>query len=406
MRQSTQQQQRRARSSSGPPPPALTAAVVRLMVATGHLGALQLCRMCRVSSIWRVVALDDEAWAVLCHTRWPNTASVPLALLQLKGHRWLYAQRVRTSPPAVLPPLAPPTLSADQLILLVDISLAGVPKLSTALTGADLQPFCAGDYIELPLAKPVHLADLQLADTGQWELKDGVAPLEDNNPFSQFVHPFREMEWDAAVHLLRTTDHKCIRLFSHDRVQWEANSSFKSPPEGLAEENIEWEKVAPGPGTLELHSEELPGVELNDHGSKIARRLSADGNFRGLYFDLGAKIDIPLDAQYFGFKDMLAAFREHNGYREYSMAAFHCFNREYWEAVAEEGGAASSEAEHHFQRALSQPAEARQLRLSAFRLSVWQKLDEEGSAQEFIERDGVSFLHLLQAFRAWGDDGF
>lgn len=390
MRQSSRQ--RRAHSVSDSAVPLTFDVVVRLMVTTGHLGAMQLGRLCRVCSTWRAAALDDEAWAHLCHSRWANTVHVPRSVLQLKGHRWLYAQRLKTWSQPPLPPLAPPSIGAEQLILLVDISLAGVPKLSTGLTGATLEPFLSTGSIDLPLTEPIRLGEPKLSSDGQWDMEFASQP-----------------QWDAAVHLLRTTDQKCVCLFSYESASWD-QMGIVTPPKDLDAKNIDWKRVEPDPVRVDLSSEPLPGLELNDYGTKIAQRLK---NFEGLYFDFSTEIKLPLDARYFGFQDMLAGFRELFEGRGYSMADFHCFSRNFWERAGEQFSLDDSDEEldaeletlkQHFRRAQRQPAKAKQLQISSFTLLAWQ---QEGGGVSSVfqgEEHGVTLSHLLQGLRAWDDD--
>ena len=280
------------------------------MAMTRNLGVPQLGRMCCTCRSWRAAALDDDVWAHLCHTRWANTKKIPRTILATKGHRWLYAQRSKTVQQLSLPPLVPPTPSTESLILLVDITLAGVPRVSAALAGVELAPLLMGGTLRLPLADPICLGEARLDADGEFKL--------DEDP--------ENLDWDASAHQLRTTDDKVACIFSHDHTVWDYGTRIGPPPEGLNAENIDWEALRPEPATLELNS---GCVELSDEGAAMAQRIEDP---KRLFFVLEANVKQPRDARSFGFKDMLSDFRRALGGRPLSIVdrQFHRKCCQFW----------------------------------------------------------------------------
>ena len=380
---------RGTRARPAPRPAPLTDEIARLLVATGHVGARELGVLCRVSSAWRAAATDDEAWARLCARRWPNSARVPRGIVAARGHRWLYRQRqgfVLPPQPLPLAPLAPPTLSAESLVLLVDITLGGVTQLSVALKGTELETFFVDGSVELPLPHPICLGETRLTANGEFKMSK-----EPN-----------DLDWGAAVHLLRTTDHKCACLFSIERTSWSGGYCMTAPDGPL--EDVE--PPEPGRGILDIHTNE-DGLDLTPQGADVVRRRIE--GFQGLYFQISADVAQPRDARYFGYRDMVAAFRAHVRGQPYSHNDFNIFACDFWEGRgndselddASDGSEDEERLRPHFSRALAQPAEAQRPRVSEFYLSAWQNAMDDTT--EFCNGDnnGVTLLHLLQELRAW-----
>ena len=375
---------------------------------TGHLGVCDLGRMCRVCSTWREAAVDDEAWAHLCLLRWANTACIPRSVLSARGHRWLYAQRQKGVHLPAAPVLPPPTLSADELTLLVDIRLEGVPRASFALTGAAMEPLLSKGSINLPLAEPIELGEAHLSNHAVFEL--------DQMP--------DDLTWDVSVHLLRATDAKCVCLFSYEHASWEHGCERGDLPKNLKAKHIDWSSVEPPPAYLELVTDQ-GGLELSDKGAAIAKRID---RFDGLYFELFSEVKQPRGPRYFGFEQTVATFKHRygiahqdadNDFDAFSLMLWHNSGRGFSpdrEQGDEEDGEDEEELWKHFREALAQPAEERQMRITEFTLFAryWGVSDEEPEDTSACEdeepeacedkKGGVTLLHLLEGLRAWDED--
>ena len=125
---------------------------------------------------------------------------------------------------------------------------------------------------------------------------------------------------------------------------------------------------------------------------------------------LTAEVARPRDAQYFGYRDMVEAFRASYGGQRVSMVDFDHFRQRFWEGQGDklhlDDSADESDDEDlvkkHFRKALAQPTEATQMRISKFTLAAW--VNEPNGASPFFTSEGVTLLHLLQELRAWDDE--
>ena len=146
----------------------------------------------------------------------------------------------------------------------------------------------------------------------------------------------------------------------------------------------------------------------------MARRIE---DFHALYFKISVHIAEPRDAQFFGYQDMIAAYRTKYGNLPYSEASvrfdagFKGFRHNFWKGRGNDYNLDDSAArfedednlKQHFLKALAQPMEAKQKYIPKVSLSACQGYDDMyGCDYPFGDGDGgVTLLHLVQELYAW-----
>jgi len=93
---------------------------------------------------------ENHAWEVLCSRKWKNTISVPQAIIERRGYRWLFHQ---LSGDDFLPyPIPEPSLTFETITLLVSIRNAdGNEVVSVALQKEQLKKFLTKGELNVSL---------------------------------------------------------------------------------------------------------------------------------------------------------------------------------------------------------------------------------------------------------------
>ena len=108
--------------------------------------------------VMRHFALREDIWQVLLFHDFPSSAALPMAAFDHavgRGYRWHYQQRLSRVPDTPdLPALPTATLTAADLILLVELHCAGARHLSHAVQGAEMGRFLSDATLRIPPQTP------------------------------------------------------------------------------------------------------------------------------------------------------------------------------------------------------------------------------------------------------------
>lgn len=135
--------------------------VIDVMLQNGWISARDLCRMESLNSTFKQWIRNGGPWETLCCSRFPNSSRIPETFLRsFGGFKMLYRHRISTignlheDDLSMLPPLPPPRINEDQVMLLVDISVAGESAFSDYFTGKDLTRLLEEGSVAFALTKP------------------------------------------------------------------------------------------------------------------------------------------------------------------------------------------------------------------------------------------------------------
>ena len=158
-RRNTREDGPRERPDSGAPPVIgsthmLLADVLVQLVDTRCLRALEICKLSTVCVALRLATQNDALWQQLLFCAFPNCAKLPRAVLEKRGHRWIYMQRSRSKPPQQPPPPPPPPkISPSDLQLLIDVYLSDEHIASVAVQGEELAELLQDSSVTVELPK-------------------------------------------------------------------------------------------------------------------------------------------------------------------------------------------------------------------------------------------------------------
>jgi hypothetical protein len=232
--------------------------VLRQLTMSGFLSAGDLGRLLLLTSKSLLIDLGEEfTYYYLCRNRWRNSMSIP-SIVKDKGYTWLYkrlSEGLQKTNSRTWGAIQQPTLSVDNLELMVNVHDGANEKLSEVLRGESLGELfrCGRTYVSL--TKPVLIGDF---------------PIENGfikSPTVDFEN------WSATMHAVRLDKKSCRCVHQSSDVWW----FFKGDPENLA-------------GNLHF-SPELVGLELTDEGKELESRIREfdrvmnNQPFEGIYFE-------------------------------------------------------------------------------------------------------------------------
>ena len=133
--------------------------VLLLLVSTESCTALDVCRLCAVCSELHLASRAEDIWQQLLFSAFPNCAALPRSVLEVRGHQWMYMQRMCSMPPQPdeLPPPKPPTISPADLQLLVDVYASDKHISSLTVQGDEFTELLQDSSVTigLPVMRPV-----------------------------------------------------------------------------------------------------------------------------------------------------------------------------------------------------------------------------------------------------------
>ena len=171
--------------------------VFAIMLQNCWISPRDLCRLENTSTGVKKWIQQDEAWKTLCCSRFPNTLRISQPFVRnLGGYKRFFRHRISTlvAPKEnSFPPLPPPSLTEDTVMLLVDISIAGESAYSDIISGKeDLGTLLETGSVAFSIKKP-----FVVGKASCWFQKGGFTCRE--------CH-FNLFEYDARLQLLSNAD--------------------------------------------------------------------------------------------------------------------------------------------------------------------------------------------------------
>jgi hypothetical protein len=233
--------------------------VLHQVAMSGFLTAGDLGRLLFLTSKTILQDLgEDFCYYHLCRKRWNNSTAIP-SVIKKRGGTWMYrklSQGLESPLERQWPVLPEPSLSLDNLALMVNMYSGSQEMVSEILRGESLRELfrCGRSY--LPLSNPIVIGDFPIQDDGR------ISP-----PNVDFE------DWSASMHAVRLDNHKCCCVHQSSDVWW----YFKGDLDNRA-------------GNLHF-SPELTGLELTDQGKALECRIREfdrvmnNQPFEGIYFE-------------------------------------------------------------------------------------------------------------------------
>ena len=230
------------------PPEAL-----RQAMRSGFLTVPELGRFLLLTCKSFVQLLGKEhVYRHLCHTQWPNTASVPTSLIEAHGYQWLFNHRlgrIILQPKAgELSPLAPPMISSRDLQFYISVSNGRKEIISESIVSPEqIHELLTQATVTIDLQHPIPVTSLPVNRCHCWNLP-GTDAYQD---------------WSATVHLLHLGNNNhanssCHCLLDTGFCLWRG-----------------WSEVGE---LVFLQRERIRGLELTDRGKYIEHRIVRTSN--------------------------------------------------------------------------------------------------------------------------------
>jgi hypothetical protein len=240
-------------SSSVLPPEALRQAMRSGFLTVQELGRLLLLT-CK--SFIQVIG-HEHVYRHLCHTRWPNTDSVPTSLIEARGYQWLFYHRlgrILLQPKEgelQLCPLTPPTISSRDLQFYISISNGPKEIISEVIVSPEqVHELLTQATVTIDLQHPVHVASLPDNRCHCWNLPETDA----------------YQDWSATVHLLHLGNNN------------HANANSSSCHCLLDTGFCSWRGWSQVGELVFMQNERTRGLELTDRGKYIEHRIVRTSN--------------------------------------------------------------------------------------------------------------------------------
>jgi hypothetical protein len=187
--------------------------VLEILVQNAVIGASSLGALGQTNKKHHRFARSNYAWAPLCIHMWPNTASVPKAVISRQGgfraffkHRYYSATQPVFGKPSKL---APPSVTANDLMLLIDFQKKGKSLYSTSITGDELLPLLKnGEMRHVTKESAVVLGDVE---------QRGEAGIDGEIDFGPVG--YNGEDYDVSIQLVRLNDSHTCCLFS-PTIRW------------------------------------------------------------------------------------------------------------------------------------------------------------------------------------------
>lgn len=246
-------------------------AAMSIVVKNCVIDAAGLGKLIQTSKKNRRVMRSDDTWAPLCLHMWPNTASVPKEVIARHGgFRVWYKHRLFSvaQPDFGEPPkLDPPSVTANDLILLVDFKKKGKSLFSGSVTGDELLPLLTNGKMTISnnSNEPAVLGEVE-----SWgNSSDGFKAFGPKD--------YNGEDYDASMQLVRLTDSHTCCVFERT-LRW---------PDIIAPEAAV-ERGPPGPAIIDWEDASIGYLGWGDgvHDTKKGlplRKTAAAGQIRNRF---------------------------------------------------------------------------------------------------------------------------
>jgi hypothetical protein len=182
--------------------------VLVLLVDTQSCTAIEVCSICAVCSALRVAAHAEDIWQKILFSAFPNCAALPRSVIEKRGHRWMYMQRLCKMPPlpAVRPQPPPPTISPSDLQLLVDVYVND--EHVTSLTVQDdqlaLLLHASSVTVDLPVKRRVcdFIPNFRAFQTDEANFMDEASGLINSAWMDTDDNELWQLVWRVVAHLV------------------------------------------------------------------------------------------------------------------------------------------------------------------------------------------------------------